>query len=53
VELPATGSWRTLILMGNLDRTAVEALGDDYYKVVLWPGAGPLVVRKHWTPSEG
>ena len=51
VDLPA-GTWRTLILMGNLDRTAVEAVGDDYYKVVLWPGDGPLVVRKRWTPAE-
>ena len=53
VELPAPGSWRLLILMGNLDRTAVEALGDDYYKVMLWPGDGPLVVRKRWTPAPG
>lgn len=51
VELPA-GSWRALILMGNLDRTAVDAEGDDYYKVVLWPGDGPLVVRKRWLPAE-
>lgn len=49
VDLPP-GTWRVLILMGNLDRTAIEAVGDDYYKVVLWPGDGPLVVRKRWTP---
>jgi len=52
VEL-SPGTWRALILMGNLDRTAVDAEGDDYYKVVLWPGDGPLIVRKRWLPSDG
>jgi hypothetical protein len=46
------GSWRALILMGNLDRTAIDAEGDDYYKVVLWPGGGDLVVRKRWMPRD-
>jgi len=46
------GTYRLLLLSGNLDRTAVEAVGDDYYKAVLWPGSGPLEIRKRWVAAE-
>lgn len=46
------GTYRLLLLSGNLDRTAIEAVGDDYYKAVLWPGSGPLEIRKRWQPAE-
>jgi hypothetical protein len=46
------GTYRLLLLSGNLDRTAPEAVGDDYYKAVLWPGSGPLEVRKRWVAAD-
>lgn len=46
----APGTWQALVLSGNLDRSAPDAEGDDYYKVVLWPGDGALAVRKRWVP---
>ena len=46
------GTYRLLLLSGNLDRTALEAVGDDYYKVILWPGLGPLEIRKRWIAGE-
>ena len=42
------GTYRLLLLSGNLSRMAPEALGDDYYKAVLWPGSGPVEFRKRW-----
>lgn len=48
----AAGAWRVLVLCGNLDRCAPDAEGDDYYRIVLWPGDGPVEVRKRWAPSD-
>lgn len=46
------GTYRLLVLSGNLDRTAPEAVGDDYYKALLWPGSGSLEIRKRWIAAE-
>lgn len=51
IDVPP-GTYRLLLLSGNLDRTAVEAVGDDYYKAILWPGSGPVEIRKRWVAAE-
>lgn len=48
----AAGGYRALVLSGNLDRSAPDAVGDDYYKIMLWPAPpSGMQVRKRWVAA--
>ena len=51
----ASGVYRLAVLSGNLDRSAPDAGGDDYYKIVLWPCTRPDGTRiaKYAVSDEG